>query len=50
MEHQLAVVADEVSTLAGETDLLQVHVGKVGELVAILSALAPIAKSSEARS
>lgn len=50
MDNELAVVAGEVSILTGETDLLQVHVDKVGELVAVLSALAPIAKDSEARS
>jgi hypothetical protein len=40
MERELAGVADEVFTLVETTDLLEVQVGRVGQLVALMVALA----------
>lgn len=40
MERELAGVANEVFTLVETTDLLEVQVGRVGQLVALMVALA----------
>ncbi|MCH7418445.1 helix-turn-helix domain-containing protein [Pseudomonas mosselii] len=48
VERDLAGVADDVATLVETTDLLQMQVGRVGQLVAFMAALAVAPTVSDA--
>lgn len=47
MEYELAGVADDVSALTDTTGLLEAQVGRVGQLVALMAALAAAPTATE---